>query len=270
MVDEIRRDIHAWPLGAVSTNELYDIFVGKRIEGTCDWVLNQSWFHHWTGPDFPDGRAKILWINGPAGFGRSIICAGVIEDMSLKLEEDPVAYFFFSSDFEGRKDPFFAIRLWLSQLVPYPVVFELFRDRWSGRPEQKATRGDVLKLFREVVTAIPQYTFILDGLDECGWTGVSSSVASDKLVACFLEELRRAVSATSSQILIVSCDEPEIRSALSGQPDAENVSVNQYKIRPEDVQSNVEVFSPSVVDKKLIVQADGGSRGYCPFAGRAV
>lgn len=250
MQDEIRRDVHAWLVGSVSPSETYETFVEKRIEGTCDWVLDKPWFLDWMSPTFPDERAKILWINGPAGFGKSITCARITDSLTKKLE-DPLGHFFISSDFEDRNDPLIAVRSWLSQLLQNPVVFALVREVWSGRPEQKATRGDTLKLLQKVVTAVPRCTFVLDGLDECCWAGDGQAFNEDNPIIEFLNALRKAVAGTPTRILIVSRDEPEIRSCLSEDTENQAVSISQYKIRPEDVHSDVEAFSRSVVNKKL-------------------
>ncbi|KAK7419105.1 hypothetical protein QQZ08_011008 [Neonectria magnoliae] len=56
------------------------------------------------------------WINGPAGFGKTILYAHVIEHLSSTLKT-PIAHFFFSSDLESREDPIVAIRSWISQDV---------------------------------------------------------------------------------------------------------------------------------------------------------
>ncbi|CAI7664301.1 unnamed protein product [Penicillium pancosmium] len=250
MEDEIRRDIHGWLLGSASSNEIYEMFVEKRIEDTCDWVFSRPWFLDWVSSTFPDQQAKILWMNGPAGFGKSIICARIAHHLSSQLE-DPLGHFFISSDFENRKDPFVAIRTWLSQILHNPAVFALVREIWSGRPEQKASRGDTLKLFHDIVTAVPRCTFVLDGLDECCWSGDGQDFLDDNPIIEFLNALRKAVVGTSTRILIVSRDEPEIRTCLADDAETQDVSVYQYKIRPEDVQPDVEAFSRSVVNRKL-------------------
>jgi Ni2+-binding GTPase involved in maturation of urease and hydrogenase len=72
-------------------------------------------FQHWLSTEFSAGP-KLLWVNGPAGFGKSILCAHVVEHLSSTLDT-PVAHFFFTSDNESREDPFLALRLWISQIV---------------------------------------------------------------------------------------------------------------------------------------------------------
>ncbi|KAJ5426965.1 hypothetical protein N7465_002035 [Penicillium sp. CMV-2018d] len=248
--DEYRRDLHAWLLGSSSSNELYEIFSERKIKGTCEWVLGQPWFLDWTSPDFPTGCAKILWINGHAGFGKSVICARVIDHLSSN-SKDPVAHFFFSSDFESRRDPFIAIRSWLSQLLRHPVVFSLARERLATQQGQSATRGDTLKLLREIVIKIPRCTFVLDGLDECRWVEQDYNSNLGASIVDFLEALRQAIAGTSTRLLVVSRDEPEIRACLVNESNTNDDIVIQHSITPEDVRPDLDMFARSMVNKKL-------------------
>ncbi|CAI7565786.1 unnamed protein product [Penicillium glandicola] len=253
--DEYRRDLHAWLLGSSSTNDLYEIFSERKIDGTCEWVLGQPWLLDWISPHFPTERAKILWINGPAGFGKSVICARVIDHISSS-SKDPVAHFFFSSDFESRRDPFVAIRSWLSQLIWHPIAFSLAREILATQQGQKATRGDVLKLLRDIVMDIPRCTFVLDGLDECRWVEQDYSSNDGASMVTFLEALRQAIAGTSTRILIVSRDEPEIRACLFNEAGVNDAVVTQHSITPEDVRYDLEMFSRSIVDKKLSTKTE--------------
>lgn len=256
ILDEYRRDLHAWLLGSISSNELYEIFSERKIEGTCDWVLEQPWFLDWTSPDFPTGCAKILWINGHAGFGKSVICARVIDHVSSN-SKDPVAHFFFSSDFESRRDPFIAIRSWLSQLLRHPVVFSLARERLATQQGQRATRGDTLKLLRELVIKIPRCTFVLDGLDECRWVEQDYNSNHGASIVDFLEALRQAIAGTSTRLLVVSRDEPEIRACLVNESNTNDAIVIQHSITPEDVRPDLDMFARSIVNKKLSTMTEG-------------
>ncbi|KZN90704.1 Ankyrin-3 [Penicillium chrysogenum] len=190
MEDEYRRDLHAWLLGSTSTNDLYEIFTERKIEGTCEWVLHQPWFLEWTSPDFPDGCAKVLWINGHAGSGKSVI--------------------------------------------------------W-----QRATRGDTLKLLRDLVIKVPHCTFILDGLDECRWVEQDHNSNDGASIVDFLEALQRAIYGTSTRILVVSRDEPEIRACLVNKSSTNDTIIIQHSITPEDVRFDLDMFSRSIVNKKL-------------------
>lgn len=104
---ETRRELLSW-LGRLSPNERYDDSVQTRLVGTCDWIFHRPAFQNWLDQKFTAG-AKLLWINGPAGFGKTILCAHVVEHLSFTLET-PVAHFFFSSNLKSREDPFVAVR----------------------------------------------------------------------------------------------------------------------------------------------------------------
>ncbi|KAJ5758931.1 hypothetical protein N7520_006087 [Penicillium odoratum] len=245
--DEIKRDLHPWLLGPSSQNELFEISAGKRIQGTCEWALTRTWFLDWSSSDFSEG-AKVLWINGPAGFGKSILCAKIVEHMTL-TSKAPVAHFFFSSDFESRRDPFIAMRSWISQIMSNKTAFGLIRQKASENQGQKSTRVDIVQLLCEIVAAIPHCTFIIDGLDECSWVGDRQKIADGGSVFDFLETLMKAVEGTQARILIVSRDEPEIRNCLSG--NAKALVIYRHRITPDDVRSDTETYSRIIVNKKL-------------------
>ncbi|KAJ5914570.1 hypothetical protein N7504_003453 [Penicillium tannophilum] len=246
--DEIKRDLHPWLLGPNSQNELFEISAAKRIQGTCEWALSRGWFLDWSSSHFPE-RAKVLWINGPAGFGKSILCARIVEHMT-STSKAPVAQFFFSSDFESRRDPFIAMRSWVSQMMSNSTAFGLIRQRASANQGQRSTRGDIVRLLRDIIEIIPQCTFIIDGLDECSWVGDGHKKDDGDSVSNFLETLINVVGGTQARVLVVNRDEPEIRNCLSND-NHDNVRIYRHKIRPDDVRSDTETYSRSIVNKKL-------------------
>ena len=244
---ETRKGLHAWLLGRYTANELYDNAVQTRLDGTCDWILTRPSFLDWASPDFPLGSAKVLWINGPAGFGKTVLCARIVEHLSSVLEK-PAAHFFFSSDFESRRDPFVAIRSWISQLICHPDVFELVCERWEAQYGQVATHADIGTIFREVVHAVPGCTFIMDGLDECAGCGEGWELDNTSSVGSFLRMVQQAVAGTTTRIMITSRDEPEIRQCIVRQAD---ITTFEYKISPGDVQPDTVLYSRSLVDSHL-------------------
>ncbi|KAH7125015.1 hypothetical protein B0J13DRAFT_484360, partial [Dactylonectria estremocensis] len=250
---ETRRELHGWLLGRHSPNERYDDSIQKRLDGTCNWILCRPSFLRWMSLDFPAEAAKLLWIHGPAGFGKTILCARVIEHLSTTLAT-PVAYFFFSSDFESRGDPFTAIRSWISQVMSSDAgAFDLVRQRWEDQQEQVATRATVVKLFRDLLLAIPGCTFVLDGLDECTSMDEHRMGAGSESIARFLETVKQAVADTTTRIMIVSRDESEIRDALM---DDTSEEVVEYKISHEDVRTDTVSYSKDIVRRKLFNKSE--------------
>ncbi|KAK2035778.1 hypothetical protein LZ31DRAFT_446670, partial [Colletotrichum somersetense] len=240
---ETKRDLRAW-LGSPSPNDVYDDSIQKRLDGTCEWILARAEFRNWLSPGAPPGASKLLWINGPAGYGKTILCAKLVEVIS-SAPQTPTAHFFLSSKSEGRHDPFLAIRSWLAAMTSQSqAALDVVRKRRLAQHEQLATRATIIQLFREVVQTVPFCTFVLDGLDECTWVG-ESFIGSDS-VARFLEDLRQAIDNTSARILVVSRNESEIRQGLMRYS-----GFSEYKISLEDVCADNIAYSRSIVDNKL-------------------
>ncbi|RYC78295.1 hypothetical protein BFJ63_vAg18831, partial [Fusarium oxysporum f. sp. narcissi] len=242
---EVQRELHLWLDG--SPNERYRDSLQKRLPGTCNWILDRPVFQRWLEAEFPAGP-KLLWVHGPAGFGKTILCAQVVQDLS-RTPNTPVAHFFFTSDHESRKDPYLALRSWISQIVSrHDKAFELVRQRQELNFEPVATRADVITVFTQLLHAIPGCTFVADGLDECTYLDNSSTS-----VKKFLHDVTNAVVGTNARVLFVSRDELEIRHALI--EDAPE-SFTEYKIIPEDVRSDTAALSQDIVNRKLPNKTD--------------
>ncbi|KAH8744536.1 hypothetical protein F5883DRAFT_660581, partial [Diaporthe sp. PMI_573] len=163
---ERRRELHIW-LGPPPANDLYSTLIQERLHGTCEWILERPAFLDWISPDVTAGTAKFLWINGAAGFGKTTLCARIVQHLTL-TRQAPVAHFFLSSEFESREDPFLAVRSWVHQLASqHNVAYDLITKTWMGQDEQLATRATVIKMLRDLAQAIPYCILVLDGLDEC-------------------------------------------------------------------------------------------------------
>lgn len=138
-------------LDASWTNDVYDNFIRRRLDGTCDWILSRQAFLDLISPYFPSGTAKILWINGPAGHGKTILCARVVQYLSSILES-LLAYYFCSSDSESRRDPLTIMRSWISQVISCNRdAFELACGRWETKDGHNASQTDIADLFKIIV-----------------------------------------------------------------------------------------------------------------------
>ena len=144
------------------------------------------------------------------------------------------------------------MRSWISQVISYNQdAFELAFVRWETKDGRNASQTDVVELFKTIVQHTPNCTFVVDGLDECAWAEKWKSNNDDSLTS-FFESVNQAVAHTTTRILILSRDEPEIRygfrAILAGDS---NQGLNEYQIRPDDVRSDAMLFSRSIVNKKL-------------------
>ncbi|KAF4437565.1 hypothetical protein F53441_13014 [Fusarium austroafricanum] len=240
---EVRREVFFW-LGRSPPSDKFEDSKAERVRNTCDWIFHRPAFQTWLSQQDPS-KPSLLWINGPAGFGKTILCAHIVEHLSSMLST-PLAYFFFASDHESRENPFFALRSWISQVVEYrDNAFECIRQAWdadAGSTEM-ASRRTLVDLFNKVAKTVPGCVFIADGLDECSQLGTGESS-----LAAFLSEITAAAADTNVRLLLVSRDEPDIRRALE---DSTTHFFCEYRIKPEDVEADTAAFSRSLVDRKL-------------------
>lgn len=233
--------MHAW-LRHVP-EERYRDSLQRRLEGTCLWILEEPRFLEWMAPGFSSG-VKILWIHGPAGFGKTILCANIVHHLTETLKP-PTAHFFFSSEAASRDDPFLAVRSWVSQIISsHDGAFRITFQRLEGDTDPSATRHTVMSIFEALVRLVPGCTLVLDGLDEC--TTIDGSATNS--VVTFLETIIKAIAGTETRLLVVSRFLADIRHALQVD-DLANLS--EYKLRPEDVQPDISAYSRDVVDSKL-------------------
>ncbi|KAM0274359.1 hypothetical protein ACHAQH_007925 [Verticillium albo-atrum] len=235
-----RRELHAW-LRHVP-DERYEYSLQERLQVTCHWILKQPIFLNWISPEFPAG-AKVLWIHGPAGFGKSVLCATIVEDITKALPT-PVARFFFSSDSDSREDPFLAVRSWISQVVTqHDGAFHHVLQRQEADADPYATRHTVVSLFKSLVRMVPDCTFVVDGIDECTHLdGTTNSVTN------FLQTVVAATAGTDSRVLVVSRSLSTIRHALESDVGS---TFSEYQIRSDDVQPDIVAYSRDLVDTKL-------------------
>ncbi|KAH8670344.1 ankyrin-1 [Tricladium varicosporioides] len=214
--------------------------------------VHREAFLDWISPDFSSGMAKFLWIHGPAGHGKTILCARVVQYLSSILES-PLAYYFCSSDSETRRDPSNIVRSWVSQVISCNRdAFELACVKWEAKGGRNASQTDIIDLFKTIIQCIPNCTFVVDGLDECAWAKEKWKSNYDDSPLGFFESVKEAVANTTTRILILSRDEPEIRYGFrTVLANDSSQGLNEYKIRTDDVRPDAMLFSRSIVNKKL-------------------
>ncbi|KAF4503554.1 ankyrin [Fusarium agapanthi] len=222
-------------------NDKYEDSLAKRVDTTCEWILERPTFKSWLSP-VDSTKPSVLWINGPAGFGKTVLSSHIVHHLSKALDT-PVVHFFFTSDHESREDPFSALRSWQRQVAAkVNGAFECIRRAWENDSSEKASRRTLVDLFKQIITALPGCIFVADGLDECSQLG-----DGDASVARFLRDIMGAIAGANARLLLVSRDEPEIREALREHEEI----LSEYRISTNDVEADTTAYSQSVVDRKL-------------------
>ncbi|RYP57524.1 hypothetical protein DL770_010653 [Monosporascus sp. CRB-9-2] len=244
--DEFRKDLSRW-LGSTWTSESFQNFVHARVEHTCTWIFQRPEFQSWESPG--SARAKVLWVRGPAGYGKTILCAKVIEH--LQEGTSPLAYYFFSSESESRADPFAIVRAWIYQLINQdPRAFDTAWIHWEASDRLPMSTNDSKKLFESILQTISSCILIVDGLDECAGTGYDGKTTYRESLTGFLSYLKRVTSDTS-RIAIFSRDEPELRDGLRVAEPVAHWDLFDCIIQSSDVEKDALRFARNIVDQGL-------------------
>ncbi|KAK4957997.1 hypothetical protein LTR10_004422 [Elasticomyces elasticus] len=178
---------------------------GKRVDGTCEWILDDAIFKSWCLGD----TTSLLWINGGPGKGKTILSIYLTQT----LRKPCTVYFFCSNDDQTRNNAAAVLRglIWhITERCPQMAgqLFELHGNASSNRVQ--TTLGSREALWR-ILTRILQDPLntttccVLDGLDEC------DENSQEWLVTKFTELLSVAPSSrnvgesvTAFKLLIVS------------------------------------------------------------------
>ncbi|KAI1170878.1 ankyrin repeat-containing domain protein [Nemania sp. FL0916] len=244
--NDIRKGIDDW-LNAYDTRSMYEVSHRKRLDGTCDWILDRHEFLEWESSASDD--PMILWIRGPAGYGKTILCSRIVEHL---MSDAHPAYFFFSSELRSREDPFAVMKSWISQVMMHnQYAFDLVRGKWEVTEGRTASRSDIEELFTTIVQEIPKCMFVVDGLDECSARDNDRAIHHGDTLLDFLKSTTKIIAKSSSRLLIVSRNEREIREGLVDSETDFHCQLVELQINPEDVKLDVTQFSQNIVKKKL-------------------
>lgn len=168
--DRERKQILQW----LSTKDFdlhQESMLEKRWSGTGDWLFEHESFKSWLTST---GESCLLWCNGGAGTGKSVICSVVIDHIQRRLEQDSqnsrLVYAYF--DYQHRENSqtrdivgSLAKHLVGSQKVLPEIVVQTFRDHnaQDKRPNLQTTIG----FFCEVASDLSELFVVIDALDEC-------------------------------------------------------------------------------------------------------
>ncbi|KAH8901577.1 ankyrin, partial [Thozetella sp. PMI_491] len=252
---EVRRARLSSRIGGVDAKTTYDSALRDRHPGTCEWVLELDELCVWQrdGPPW----AKLLWIHGPPGFGKTFLSAWItryLEETSLV----PVAYFFCAADLQTTRDPYSILRSWLTQVLEQDdeVLKVLESIFGTTNKDTILTHGELWDLFIAVGEAIPGCIFIVDGFDECTSIDSGTGYHRHDPRGYFLRDLVHALSKTRAKVLLVSRDVHDIRSYLSSDLGAAHeeypgVEMLEYRITATDTVDDLQAFSQSMMNRKL-------------------
>ncbi|KAF7171564.1 hypothetical protein CNMCM5623_003939 [Aspergillus felis] len=154
----------------------------KLLDDAYDWVLRTDEYAaftnwpNWLNDGLNRPSCSVLWINGPAGTGKTMLFMGIIRQLSGQPSalSPSVSYFFCQGTDQTRNSATTILRSLIWQLlVQQPSLISHLRDqrRNAGAPLLRGERAfyvlsDALRSMLEDPGLSPVY-FAIDALDEC-------------------------------------------------------------------------------------------------------
>lgn len=209
----VRDSIIQWIGGVKTYWQDYERALAACVTGTSDWIFQRLEFEDWMGLDQSDA-AKILWIHGYPGFGKTVLTARMTEKLG---QTRFVAYFFeFFSD-QLKRQPQQILRSWVAQLVAVKnAAFEIAQEVYATKKHVEATETELWQIFGLVNLKIRNLVFVVDGFDEsCTEEQDLRNRAYLSARKRFLKGSEEAIGRIGARVLFVSRKNSDIRSHVT-------------------------------------------------------
>ena len=137
----------------------------KKHPGTGLWLIEDPRFSKW----LIEGNS-ILWLNGFAGSGKSVLCSTAIQSVLCHRRSDPrigIAFFYFTFNDESKRDESGMLRALLLQLSTqlqdgHADLVRLYDSYKSGTPPSRV----LIEYLRFLIERFQHVYIMLDALDE--------------------------------------------------------------------------------------------------------
>ena len=145
-----------------------------RRKGASKWILQSKEYQQWRDTH---GSSTLL-CSGIVGSGKTVLCASVIEDLTIKkpLDSD-LAYFFCRYDEAvslNAREVIGSVARQFFQALPFEAL------RLKGMdPDAGVIMFDIQQIVDAMLLLLPQgrkYIMVLDGLDECNQDEVNTLI----------------------------------------------------------------------------------------------
>jgi hypothetical protein len=188
LLEEQIRNIKNW-IHAPNYTALLEKEAAEATDGTCLWFMSHPKYIAWKKPSNPPhGTAQIqkapsiLWVQGPPGYGKTVLSNFVIEDLKstsnkAKIDDgevdNEITYFHFDKLNQDYKEPQHALRAILNQIIHARQGCESVVDALAilmgvgGSGQRTASNSDLAAALSFTLLHVPNLILLLDGVDEC-------------------------------------------------------------------------------------------------------
>ncbi|KAJ6186531.1 hypothetical protein N7519_007832 [Penicillium mononematosum] len=147
----------------------------KLLPAAYKWIVDTPEYRGFTNWSDPES-CQVLWLNGPAGTGKTMLVIGIISEISRQSFNlaPGLAYFFFQGSQKSMTSPTDALRslIWML-LIQQPRLFsyirETLRNAGASYFDSPSVFWPLAEIFKQMLAdkdLTPVY-LTLDALDEC-------------------------------------------------------------------------------------------------------
>ena len=205
---------------------------GKRIAGTCAWILTQDQYTSWLFGE----SSQLLWLSGAPGIGKTMISSFLVEELTRLAERSSqvmLAYYFCDDKDEKRRTATSILRGLLLQLLRQrPSLFKHIQSDFSLSGDSLFTNFDALWKIFDCILKDPEageVYCLIDALDEC--EKESRGQFLTKLTELFCSQQSKK---TTFKFILTSRRESDIVELLSASsPAIRNIQVDSGKVKSD-------------------------------------
>ena len=230
---QVSSDLRTW-LNAPDAFDDHNLAIAKKHPGTGVWLVKSDNISNWMA----EGNS-MMWLNGFAGSGKSVLCSTAIQFVSRRVIFDNVgvAFFYFTFNEQSKQEISGMLRTLLLQLSHQlrdgPADLAQLHDRYrTGVPPSSV----LLDYLRRMVERFSNVYIMLDALDESPLKG------RRKYVLDALETMR-SWGVQSLHLFVTSRNEPSIRESL------DHSSVQEVNVHNGEMDNDINDFISSRLDK---------------------
>ena len=215
--DQVVSDVSDW-FKAPDASINHNAACGKKHSGTGVWLTESPLFMTWLREE-----NSLLWLNGFAGSGKSILASTVIQFIFRHRKSDPrigIGFFYFTFNDESKQDESAMLRALLVQLSRqfqdgHRDLIQLYKTYRPSTPPSLVLQAYLQRFLQK----FDHVYIVLDALDES---------PRDKLRDKVLDALEaiRKWGLKGLHLLITSRDELDIRIALDPSPHQQAIMKN--------------------------------------------
>ncbi|KAI0835352.1 hypothetical protein F5Y06DRAFT_138814 [Hypoxylon sp. FL0890] len=208
----------------------YSFFRDQWAHGTCEWILQDEMFVEWL--QTPDTMSSLLWLNGKAGTGKSVLASFIINNLAKRGCR--CQYFFIRFGDQKKRALSSLLRSIAHQIAQVIPDFsqKLLEVIDEGIDYETADHRTIWeRIFKSILFTIEERSplyWIVDGVDEAHDPRATMRLLSDIPYSCI-----------PLRILIVSRRSSEIGSAFQKLPSTLNPRMISIEGHLEDLQCYV-------------------------------